>query len=113
MALNVGIEHLNCVLGEKAFVEMLVILDQRQPGLQQPVVCFHVHHVVFIQLRAKDIHKTDGQRVRRTSQQASHSQTDRVTRFPLTKVPNYSSMIKLTELVLKLTDQFKHCSKYV
>lgn len=89
MALNIGIEHLNCVLGEKAFVEMLVVLDQRQPGLQQPVVCFHVHHVVFIQLRAKDIHKTDGQRVRRTSQQASHSQTDRVTGFPLTKVPNY------------------------
>ena len=26
MALNVGIEHLDCVLGEKAFMEVLVIL---------------------------------------------------------------------------------------
>ena len=86
MALNIGIEHLNCVLGEKAFMEMLVVLDQRQPGLQQSVIRFHVHHVVFIQLRAKDIHKTDGQRVRRTSQQAFHSHTDRqVYRFSFNK----------------------------
>ena len=59
MALNVGIEHLDCVLGEKAFMEVLVILYQRQPGFQQPVVRLHVYHVVFVQLEGRGIHKTD------------------------------------------------------
>lgn len=57
MALNVGVEDLNCMLGKKAFMEMFVILDQSEPGLQQLVICFHVHHVIFIKLRERKIHK--------------------------------------------------------
>lgn len=104
MALNVGIEHLDCVLGEKAFMEVLVILYQRQPGFQQPVICLHVHHVVFVQLGGRGIHKTD------TSEMSHHRQ---VHSLPFNKVPNQQSATELTDLIFKLTDQLKHCSEDV
>lgn len=61
VALNIGIENLNCMLSKKTFMEMFIILDQSQPGLQQFIIRFHVYHVILIKLKEKSIHKTNGQ----------------------------------------------------
>lgn len=53
VALYVGVEHLDRVLREKALMEMLVVLHQSQPGLQQLVVGLHVHHVILVELRER------------------------------------------------------------
>ena len=51
------------MLGKKAFMEMFVILDQSQPGLQQLVVRLHVDHVIFIKLEGKKFHKTTAKEI--------------------------------------------------
>lgn len=50
MTLDVRVEDLDCRLDEAAARKMLLVLDERQPRLQQLVVGLHVNHVVFIQL---------------------------------------------------------------
>lgn len=51
MTLDVRVEDLDRRLDEAAARKMLLVLDERQPRLQQLVVGLHVNHVVFIQLR--------------------------------------------------------------
>lgn len=50
MTLDVRVEDLHGGLHEAAAGEMLVVLDERQPRLQQLVVGLHVNHVVLVQL---------------------------------------------------------------
>lgn len=56
VTLDVGVEDLDGGLDKTASGEMLVVLDERQPRLQQLVVGLHVDHVVLIQLTEKQIH---------------------------------------------------------
>lgn len=50
VTLDVRVEDLHGRLDEAAAGEMLVVLDERQPRLQQLVVGLHVNHVVLVQL---------------------------------------------------------------
>lgn len=50
VTLDVRVEDLDRWLDEAAAGKMLVILDEREPRLQQLVIGLHVHHVVFVQL---------------------------------------------------------------
>lgn len=50
VTLDVGVEDLDGGLDEAAAGEVLVVLDEREPGLQQLVVGLHVDHVVLVQL---------------------------------------------------------------
>lgn len=51
VTLNVGVEDLDRRLDETAPRKMLIVLDKRQPGLQQFVIGLHVDHIIFVQLR--------------------------------------------------------------
>lgn len=51
MTLDVRVEDLHGGLDEAATGEVLVVLNERQPRLQQLVVGLHVNHVVLVQLR--------------------------------------------------------------
>lgn len=53
VTLDVGVEDLHGRLDKAAPGEVLVLLHQRQPGLQQLIICLHVHHVILIQLQEK------------------------------------------------------------
>lgn len=53
VTLDVGVEDLHGRLDKAAPGEVLVLLHQRQPGLQQLIICLHVHHVILIQLEKK------------------------------------------------------------
>lgn len=53
VTLDVRVEDLDGGLDKTASREMLVVLDERQPGLQNLVIGLHVDHVVLIQLRKK------------------------------------------------------------
>lgn len=53
VTLDVGVEDLHSRLDEAAPGEVLILLDQCQPGLQQLIICLHVHHVILIQLEKK------------------------------------------------------------
>lgn len=55
MTLDVGVEDLDGGLDKTASREMLVVLDEGQPGLQDLVIGLHVDHVVLIQLRRRRI----------------------------------------------------------
>lgn len=50
VTLDVRVEDLDCRLDEAAARKMLLILDERQPRLQELVVGLHVNHVILIQL---------------------------------------------------------------
>lgn len=50
MTLDVRVEDLDGGLDKTASGEMLVVLDERQPRLQELVVGLHVDHVVLVQL---------------------------------------------------------------
>lgn len=53
VTLDVGVEDLHGWLDETAPGEVLVLLHQRQPRLQQLIIRLHVHHVILIQLETK------------------------------------------------------------
>lgn len=55
VTLDVGVEDLDGGLDKTASREMLVVLDEGQPGLQDLVIGLHVDHVVLIQLRGRRI----------------------------------------------------------
>lgn len=57
MTLDVRVEHLDGGLDKTASREMLVVLDERQPRLQELVIGLHVDHVVLIQLTKKHTHE--------------------------------------------------------
>lgn len=50
VTLDVRVEDLDGGLDKTASGEMLVVLDERQPRLQELVVGLHVDHVVLVQL---------------------------------------------------------------
>lgn len=50
VTLDVRVEDLHGRLDEAAAGKVLVVLDERQPRLQQLVVGLHVNHVVLVQL---------------------------------------------------------------
>ena len=63
MTLDVRVEDLDRRLDEAAARKMLLVLNERQPRLEQLVVRLHVNHVIFIQLREQtpsemDVSKT-------------------------------------------------------
>lgn len=58
VTLDVRVEDLDCRLDEAAARKMLLVLNKRQPRLQQLVVGLHVNHVVLIQL-SKDRRSND------------------------------------------------------
>lgn len=51
VTLNVGVEDLHSWLNKAATGEVLILLYQREPRLQQLVIRFHINHVIFIQLK--------------------------------------------------------------
>lgn len=54
MTLDVRVEDLDGRLHEAASRKVLLVLDEREPGLQQLVVGLHVDHVVFVQLGERE-----------------------------------------------------------
>lgn len=90
VALDIGVENLNRVLREEALVEVRVVLDQRQPGLQQPVVGFHVSHVILIQLG-------ESRATERVARVQGPPRTGAGS-SPLTEDPEGHSRTRLTEL---------------
>lgn len=50
VTLDVRVEDLDGRLDKAATGEMLLVLNERQPGLEQLVVGLHVNHVILIQL---------------------------------------------------------------
>lgn len=61
MTLDIRVEDLDRRLHKAASRKMLLVLNERQPGLQQLVVGLHVNHVVLVQLRGRqqvDVNKT-------------------------------------------------------
>lgn len=50
VTLDVRVEDLDGRLDKAAAGEMLLVLNERQPGLEQLVVGLHVNHVILIQL---------------------------------------------------------------
>lgn len=51
VTLNVGVEDLHSRLDKAAAGEVLILLYQREPRLQQLVICFHINHIILIQLK--------------------------------------------------------------
>lgn len=51
MTLNVGVKDLHSWLDKAAPGEVLILLYQGEPRLQQLVICLHINHVVFVQLK--------------------------------------------------------------
>lgn len=50
VTLDVWVEDLDCRLDKAAARKMLLVLNKRQPRLEQLVVGLHVNHVILIQL---------------------------------------------------------------